>query len=65
MDKIIKPGSKWWSGGGKFFRVISVTEIEGKTWVYYREDTMSKDVESKEYSCYAESFFQRFSEVPE
>ncbi len=63
----IKAGSLWGSTDGKKFRVISVTEIEGHTWVHYREDRGMKVplAECKEYSCYIESFESRFNPVAE
>ncbi len=62
----VKPGSLWHSID-KHFRVISVTEVEGHTWVHYREDRGIKVpvIECREYSCYLESFVQRFSPSPE
>lgn len=63
MTKIIREGSRWWSGENKKFVVISVVETEdGHTWVHYRED---KKANPKEYSCYIESFEARFSRLPE
>ena len=64
---MIKEGSKWWDGKGKYFRVLSVIEQEGHTWVHYREDLGNKvpAVQCKEYSCYQESFVERFSESAE
>jgi hypothetical protein len=63
---MITPGSIW-TGGDKKFRVISVTEVDGHVWVYYREDHGTKipAIECKEYSCYQESFILRFRQVPE
>lgn len=63
---MIKIGSLWESVDKKF-RVISVTEIEGHTWVHYREDRGIKvpTIECKEYSCYEESFVVRFRQLPE
>jgi hypothetical protein len=64
---MIKEGSLWGTGEGKFFRVLSVSEIDGHTWVHYREDRGIKvpTLECREYSCYQESFLQRFRQVPE
>lgn len=64
---MVKVGSKWWNGSDKFFRVIAIVEAEGNTWVHYREDHGIKvpALECKEYSCYQESFVQRFSPTPE
>lgn len=63
---MVKAGTLW-SSSDKFFRVLSVTEVEGNTWVHYREDRGSKFpvVECKEYSCYLESFVQRFRQLLE
>jgi hypothetical protein len=62
----IKEGSIW-EGGDKKFRVISVSEVQGHTWVYYREEPQKwKPMsELKEFSCYQESFLQRFRSLPE
>ena len=63
---MVKEGSLWQSID-KHFRVISVTEVDGNTWVHYREDRGIKvpRLECREYSCYLESFLQRFIQVPE
>ena len=63
---MVEAGSLW-SGGDKFFRVLSVTEVDGHTWVHYREDRGIKvpAIECKEYSCYLESFESRFRQHPE
>lgn len=62
MKKTVLPGSRWWSGTDKRFVVINVTEVEGNTWVHYRDE---KGSEPKEYSCYLESFLDRFTGLPE
>lgn len=56
-----------WEGTDKKFRVISVTDVDGHTWVHYREDRGTKfpTIECKEYSCYVESFLVRFRQLPE
>ena len=63
----VKEGSIWWGGDQKKFRVISVSEVEGHTCVYYREEPQKwKPIsELKEYSCYLESFTLRFRLLPE
>ena len=33
-----KEGSLWWAGNDKRFRVMSVIELDGNTWVHYREE---------------------------
>jgi hypothetical protein len=57
--KLPKVGSKWWSGDSKTFYIKAVVELEGKTWVYYGEYGSDR-----EYSCYLESFLERFTEMP-
>jgi hypothetical protein len=62
----VKIGSRWWaSGNEKRFVVINIVEDGDNTWVHYREDPAKwKAVsECKEYSCYVESFVERFSEL--
>jgi hypothetical protein len=60
--KIPKDGSKWTDGYGKKFHVLHTIELEGHVWVHYiREST----TEPNEYSCYVESFLERFREMPE
>ena len=56
---MLKIGSKWSGGEGRTFRVISVTEIDGKTWVFYRAE--NSDSEPREFSCFQESFLSRFT----
>jgi hypothetical protein len=60
---MVKVGSIWESTD-KRFCVISVTEVDGHTWVHYREDLGIKvpTKECKEYSCYLESFVARYRE---
>lgn len=60
---MVKQGSHWVSSGyEKVFVVISTAEIEGQQWVYYRD---LKGDPPREYSCFLESFEQRFSPLPE
>lgn len=62
----VKEGSLWWSGDDKRFRVISVSEAEGHTWVHYRNELKGFNQSSaQEYSCYIESFVERFRKLPE
>jgi hypothetical protein len=63
---MVKAGTLWESVDKKF-RVLSVTEVDGHTWVHYREDRGIKvpAIECKEYSCYVESFLSRFRPLPE
>jgi hypothetical protein len=61
---IIKPkdGSRWWGGNDTFFRVLHTVEIDGHVWIHYVKEN---SVPAEEYSCYIESFLQRFNKVPE
>jgi hypothetical protein len=64
---MIKEGTLWGSADSKVFRVLHTVEIEGKTWVHYREDFGLKVPadECKKFSCYEESFLARFRQLPE
>ena len=62
----VKEGSLWWSGNDKKFRVIGVVEVDGHTWVHYRDELKGwNQEEARTYSCYIESFVERFSPLPE
>jgi hypothetical protein len=64
---MVKEGTIWGTySDEKKFRVISVTEIDNHTWVYYRLDKCNPNItECQEWSCYIESFVQRFRQLPE
>ena len=63
---MVQQGTLWGSSDSKKFRVISVTEVEGNTWVHYRDELPGFDQsKAREYSCYVESFEQRFRKLPE
>jgi hypothetical protein len=64
---MVKAGTLWGTyNDRKKFRVISVTEIDDHTWVYYRLDNCNPNIaECQEWSCYIESFLQRFNPLPE
>ena len=64
MDKITIPknGSRWLSNDGKFFHICSTIELDGKIWVHYIKEN-AKVTETREYSCYLESFLIRFREI--
>ena len=63
---MVKEGTLWGSSDSKKFRVISVSEVEGHTWVHYRDELKGFDQSAaREYSCYIESFEQRFRVLPE
>jgi hypothetical protein len=56
----VNEGSRWVGKDGKTFHVIHVVELDGHTWIHYEEDQCN---ECREYSCYIESFVERFSLV--
>lgn len=63
---MVKAGSVWRTADDKKFRVLSVVEADGHTWVHYRNELPGfNQEEAKEYSCYIESFTERFGPTPE
>jgi hypothetical protein len=57
---IPKIGSKWnGHGSSEVFRVLHTIEIDGHIWVHYRDDNDG----DRKYSCYVESFLERFREM--
>jgi hypothetical protein len=59
-NMIPKAGSRWTSQNGYIiFRVLHIVELDGHTWVHY----CNEDDGEKKYSCYVESFLERFSET--
>lgn len=59
----VKEGSKWAGADGRRFHVIHVVEAsDGHFWIHYEQDNVK---ESREFSCYIESFLERFRELPE
>lgn len=56
-----KQGSRWiGSGSHEIFRVLNIVEMtDGHVWVYYCKN----DNGEKTYSCYVESFLERFTET--
>jgi hypothetical protein len=58
---MVKDGSLWRSTDKKFI-VLHTIELEGHVWVHYREhNPKNLALECKEYSCYQESFLDRFT----
>ncbi len=57
---MIKEGSKWTTTDGKVFHVLHCIELDGHLWVHYISET-----NAKEYSCYEESFLERFHALAE
>lgn len=62
---MVKPGSKWTGTQGAEFVVITTAEINGVVWVHYRKAHTGGDVALEEYSCFLESFQQRFRPLPD
>lgn len=60
----IKNGSRWSGNDGRVFVVINTTNVDGHDWVYYRSEQPVDNL-PKEFSCYTESFLNRFSKLPE
>ncbi len=60
----IERGSIWSSADGRTFQVITQAIVEGKEWVHYRRIDSELE-EPKEFSCYKESFLDRFSKLPQ
>jgi hypothetical protein len=60
-----KDGSRWVGTGRDVFHVLHTIELEGHTWVHYIKETKEETNEIREYSCYLESFLQRFNPLPE
>ena len=62
---MIKDGSCWAGSSGKVFLVLNRVELDGQVWIYYRDYRHNTEDEVQEYSCYEESFIERFHELPE
>jgi hypothetical protein len=60
----IERGSIWSSSDGRIFQVITEATVEENEWVHYRRIDSEYD-ESKEFSCYKESFLSRFTKLPQ
>lgn len=54
-----KPGSFWSGADSVKFRVIENVCVDDHLWVYYIRVN-----DSKEFSCYVESFLARYKGVP-
>lgn len=61
-----KDGSKWCgTSGNDIFHILYTIEIKGQIWVHYIKETKKETSEAREFSCYLESFLQRFRALPE
>lgn len=58
---MIESGTIWSGSDGKEFVVLKEVNIDGKDWIYYRDNFNSPP---REYSCYKESFVVRFTQQP-
>lgn len=56
----IEQGSRWSDSSGVEFVVIATAEINGNIWVHYRKSHATDEQPAQEYSCFQESFQQRF-----
>lgn len=61
---MITKGSVWQSADGRRFQVINEIQLEGNNWIHYRRIDSDYD-EPKEFSCYTESFLERFHKLPD
>lgn len=61
---MIKNGSKWSGADGTIMIVLGTMIVEGKDWVYYRLEK-PKDHMPNEFSCFRESFLDRFRPLPD
>lgn len=59
--KIPKEGSIWQEQSGITFRVITTIILDNKYWIHYINNGTTN--RTREYSCYLESFLERFTEV--
>ena len=63
---MVKEGSRCTgTGSNDKFHIIHVIELEGHTWVHYIKENVQDHELTREYSCYLESFLQRFRPIPE
>lgn len=59
--KLPKVGSRWFAADGIRFRVINIVFVDDHQWVHYIKESQDS---AQEYSCFLESFLERFSETP-
>lgn len=61
---MIKEGTIWRDHGIKRFQVIKTVEVNGESWVHYREYLGEHaSAGAKEFSCFEASFKDRFTPV--
>jgi len=61
MKNTPKDGSRWTGNGQDTFRVLHTVELTDHTWVHYIKENI--DTGPREYSCYLESFLERFTPI--
>ena len=54
---MVKIGTKWTASDQTVFVVINSIELEGNSWVFYRKENTDPP---QEFSCFEESFLERF-----
>lgn len=60
MKKAVKVNSRWKDSDSNCYQIIHViTDDEGHEWVHYRREEHNP----REYSCWTDSFLQRFTEI--
>ena len=59
MTTLLAQGSIWESTNSEKFRILHIIELESRTWVHYY--SVNREME---YSCFLESFLERFRQVP-
>jgi hypothetical protein len=60
MAKTVEVQSRWTDTQGNYFQIIHVImDDKGHEWVHYRRER-----DAEEFSCWTESFLQRFQETP-
>ena len=60
---MVKENSLWADAHGNWFRVLHVVELEGNTWVHYRNESKGLvKIPVQEHSCFVEAFEARFTE---
>lgn len=65
MSNLPKDGSRWSGSDNSVFHVLHTIVIDGQIWVHYIKETTKETNEAREYSCYLESFLERFRALPE
>lgn len=63
---MVKENSIWCDSNDNWFRVLHVVEVDGNTWVHYRNESKGLvKIPVREHSCFVEAFEARFVEREE